>query len=55
MKKEEVVFLAQLVKTLEEAGIEMESAYENGDSERFNKIKVFIIRINSKISEIINE
>mgnify|MGYP001560620310 CR=1 FL=1 len=53
MKKEDVSFLMQLVSTLEEVDIELESAYVQGDINKFNRVKKFIMQINQKISEVL--
>jgi len=40
------------MKSLEDAIPQLRDAYEKGDSERFNKMKRFILKINEKIEEI---
>lgn len=52
-REEEVTFLNQLVKTLEEAESKLEQAYEERDYEKFNRLKKFILQIQKKISEVI--
>jgi len=49
MKKRDAVFLNQLVESLEEAESKLEEAYEKKYYETFNKIKKFILQIQSKI------
>lgn len=51
--KEDVSFLNQLVKSLEEALVKLEESYEKKDYENFNMSKKFILQIQNKISEII--
>ena len=51
--KEDVSFLNQLVKSLEEALLKLEESYEKKDYENFNMAKKFILQIQNKISEII--
>lgn len=53
LKKEEVVFLSQLIKSLDEASIKLNYAYENKDYEAFNKLKKFIFEVQKKISEVL--
>ena len=53
MKREDIEFLSQLIKALEEAGLKLEEAYEKKDYENFNKTKKFIMQIQRKISEVI--
>ena len=51
--KEEVTFLNQLVKTLEEAESKLEQAYEKRNHENFNRLKKLILQVQKKISEVI--
>jgi hypothetical protein len=53
MKNEEILFLRQLVKSLEEAEKNLESNYEKGDYENFNKSKKIMLRIQKEISNIV--
>jgi len=53
MKREEVVFLGQLVKTLEEAELRLEETYEKKDYKNFDRVKKLIIRVQRKISEVV--
>jgi hypothetical protein len=53
MKNEEILFLDQLIKSLEEAEENLEKAYEDEDSKEFNKSKKIMLRIQYEISEII--
>jgi len=50
MKNEEVAFLNQLIKTLEESALELEKAYKQKDYDKFNKMKILIAQIQKKIS-----
>lgn len=54
MKKEDIPFLNQLVKSLEESEPELEKAYEKKHHEKFNQIKKFMIKIQKQISSILN-
>ncbi len=51
MKQEDVLFLNQLIKSLEEAGKSLERSYEKRDYEKFNKSKKIMLRIQQEISE----
>ena len=53
MEKEDIEFLNQLVKSLEEAEPKLEEAYKNKDYETFNKLKKFILNIQKKIFEVV--
>lgn len=43
--------LEQLVKSLEEAGAQLEKAYKQKDSERFNKLKKIMLQLQQQILE----
>lgn len=53
MKKEDISFLNQLVKSLEEAMLKLEKAYGKKDYEEFNKSKKIMLRIQEKIQEMV--
>ena len=53
MDKENISFLSQLIKSLEEAESNLEKAYKKGDIENFNKSKRIMLRIQKEISDII--
>jgi len=53
IKKEDIPFLNQLVKALEESGLKLEKSYEKKDYENFNKSKKFMLKIQKQISEMI--
>ena len=53
MIKEDIPFLNQLVKALEETELKLEKAYEKKDYESFDKSKKFMLQIQRKISEVI--
>ena len=52
-KRGNILFLNQLVKTLEEAEIKLEMYYEKKDYANANNIKKFILQIQKKIAEVI--
>jgi len=52
MKKEEIEYLSQIVKSLGEVESQLERAYNQKDSENFNKIKKFIAQAQRKIAEV---
>lgn len=51
--REDVLFLNQLIKTLEESEEKLEKYYREKDHKNFNNIKKFMLSILEKISEII--
>lgn len=53
MNKEEIIFLKQLIKSLDEAEKNLEKAYEKRNIDSFNKAKKIMLRIQTEISEII--
>lgn len=53
MKKENVVFLNKLIKTLQENSLQLEKAYKNKDTENFNKIKNSMAEIQKQIDSIL--
>lgn len=53
VKKEEIVFLNQLVKSLEEGELKLEEAHEKKNHEDFNKMKKFMMEIQKQISEVV--
>ncbi|MBU0894940.1 MAG: hypothetical protein KKF48_03500 [Nanoarchaeota archaeon] len=50
MEKEHIEFLNQIVNSVEEAGIQLEQAYNSKNSEKFNKAKKFILQVQKKIN-----
>lgn len=50
---EDVLFLDQLVKSLEEGELMLEDSYHKKNYENFNKSKKLILQIQKKISEIV--
>jgi len=53
MQKEDILFLNQLVKALEDTELTLERAYKNTDSNRFNESKKLMIQIHRQILEIL--
>lgn len=53
MKREDISFLKQLIKSLEDAESKLKKAYEKKDSEEFNELKSFMLRIQKQIGEIL--
>lgn len=53
MKKEDFLFLNQLIASLEEAERNLEKAYGRRNYEKFNKIKKIMLRIQNEISNIV--
>ena len=50
---EEIRFLSQLAKALEEAELKLEESYNINDYENFNGAKKFMLIVLKKISEVI--
>lgn len=55
MGEEEVAFLKQLTKSLEQAEANLENAYKRGDTATFVQNKKFILNIQQKISEVADD
>jgi uncharacterized ferredoxin-like protein len=53
VKKEESLFLNQLVNSLEEASEKLAKYYDKRDADNFNKSKKIMLKIQKEISEII--
>lgn len=53
MKREEILFLNQLVKSLRDASENLERAYEKKDIDKFNKSKKIMLKIQREISDIL--
>jgi len=53
MKKESIPILSQLVRTLEEAELKLEEAYNKKDSDKFNSSKKFMLGIQKQISKML--
>ncbi len=53
MKKEEVVFLNQLIESLEDSEKKLEEAYNKNNFDDFNKIKKFMLDLQMQISKLL--
>jgi hypothetical protein len=53
MKQEEILFLNQLIKSLEEAEKNLEKSYNKQNLDNFNKSKRVMIQIQKEISDMI--
>ena len=53
MKKDGAELLEQLIKSLKDAGEILNEAYNQNDSQKFNKAKKIILQIQDKILEIV--
>ena len=51
-KKEELLFLNQLIKAMEDAEAILEKAYEKKDYDKFNKAKKFMYEAQEKMAKI---
>ncbi|MEN7982293.1 MAG: hypothetical protein ABFQ65_02510 [Nanoarchaeota archaeon] len=49
MEKGELSFISQLVNTLHESEPKLEEFYRNKDTQKFNEMKKFILRIQKEI------
>ena len=48
--EEEILFLGQLIKALEDSEPKLEEYYNNKDTDNFNNVKKLMISISKKIS-----
>ncbi len=55
MNIEGISFLNQLIKSLEEAEVKLEEAYQKNDSEKVIRYKNFILEIQKKIAEALEK
>jgi len=55
IKKEDIIFLNQLVDALGESELKLEESYNEKNYEKFNNIKKLIMEIQKKISGVLNE
>ena len=53
MKKEDIPLIKQLIESLEENFSNLENSYKKKDFETFNEIKKLMLKIQKKISEVI--
>jgi hypothetical protein len=53
MKRDEILFLNQLTKSLGESEVKLEEAYRKREFENFNNIKKIMIKIQNEIAKII--
>lgn len=53
LSKEDIFFLSQLIKSLEESELKLEEYYNKKDYENFNNLKKLMISVSNKISEVI--
>ena len=52
MKRDEILFLSQLIRSLAESEEELEKSYKKKDYENFNKTKKIMLQIQGEISKI---
>ena len=53
MKRDDVPFLSQLIKSMAEAEPKLEQAYEKNDAENLNKTKAIMLELQKRILDII--
>ena len=51
MKRDDVIFLNQLVDSLDRTVDKMEEMYNKGEVEEFNRLKKFVTQVQDKIME----
>lgn len=51
--QEEIFFISQLIKSLEESMLKLEEYYNKKDYENFTNLKKLMISVSKKISEVI--
>jgi len=55
MKREDLDFVEQLIKSLDESEIILEGSFNEGNFEKFQESKNLIIKINKQIAEIVKK
>jgi hypothetical protein len=55
VKKEEIIFLRQMIDSLEDAGRRLEREYRRKNNHQANKIIKAMMQIQGEIAEIINK
>jgi len=53
MEEEDVLFLIQIISSIEDASKKLEKAHKMKDYDEFNKVKKIISELQEKISEVI--
>lgn len=53
MKREDLTFLHQLIRSREESCIKLEDTYKRKKQDSFNELKKLVFQINKKIAEIV--
>ncbi|MGD9275992.1 MAG: hypothetical protein PVJ67_02370 [Candidatus Pacearchaeota archaeon] len=53
LKKEEIIFLGQLIRSLGEAEVKLETAYQNKNYDGVQMLKEFILEAQKKIEEVL--
>jgi len=53
METEEISFLRQLIRSLEDSIMNLEKSYEKKDFDNFNKSKKMMLKIQKEISDMI--
>jgi len=55
MKKEDLEFVDQLVKSVEESEVFLEKSFNEGDFNKFQEAKKLILKVNKQIEEIVKK
>ncbi len=50
MEKQELEFITQLINVLKESELKLEEFYKNKDSQKFNEMKRFILKVQKEIN-----
>ncbi len=53
MKRDDLDFIDQLVRSLEDSEMKLEEAYKTGDSETFNSTKKLMLNIQSQLKGVL--
>ncbi|MFH1586008.1 MAG: hypothetical protein ABIB79_04530 [archaeon] len=53
MRKEDIMFISQLVETLEQAELKLEEFHKNKDYTNFKRAKILITQVYKKINEVL--
>lgn len=55
LTRKDILFVNQLIDSLEEASEKLEEAYRKKDHEAFHKTRKFMLEIQKKVYEVVNE
>ena len=55
MKKEDIVFLDQLVRSMDDAEVALEKSFNSGDYSGFEKARGLILKLNEQMGVLLNK